>query len=263
MIFAADLDRTLIFSARRLDPLGPVTVPAEWRQNEPFGFMTGRALRSLLALSARTAFFVNTLRGLEQARRVGFISGGRCRYLALQNGLYLYRDGAEDRDWAAHVRRTVSDLPLDLSGGIDQVLAHLPGVECLSKRYEYLAVFFVEEDAFDDGACAQLAGELAGLGWDLCRQRRKLYLSPGTIHKGAVLARVRDREDGAEAVGFGDSGFDLPMLRACRSAWSLRDCELWGTDWGFPIQYSAAPAQAGTEEVLDRILSSLGEQSLC
>lgn len=260
MIFAADLDRTLIFSKRRLDPLGPITVPAEWRQGEAFGFMTPKALRTLLALSARTAFFVNTLRGREQANRVGFISSGWCRYLALQNGLYLYRDGAEDTDWAARVRRTVSALPLGLTGGIDRVLAHLPGIQCLSKQYEYLAVFFVEEDAFDGAACAQLAEELAGQGWELCRQRKKLYLSPAPIHKGAVLDRVRTLEDGAEAVGFGDSGFDLPMLEHCQTAWSLRDCELWGRDWGFPIQFSSSPAQAGTEEVLGRILSSLGER---
>lgn len=257
MIFAADLDRTLIFSQKRLDPAGPATVPAEWREDKPFGFMTPEALRTLLALARRTAFFVNTLRGLEQARRVGFVNAGRCKYLALQNGLYLYCNGAEDRDWSAHVRRTVSALPLDLSGGAARVLAQLPGIRCLSKQYEYLAVFFVEENTFDDLACGQLADELAGLGWSLCRQRAKLYLSPLAIHKGAVLERVRDWEEGARAVGFGDSGFDLPMLRACQAAWSLRDCELWGWDWGFPIRFSSAPAQAGTEEVLLRIISTI------
>ena len=263
MIFSADLDRTLIFSPRRLDPLGPATIPVERRQGAPCGFMTPEARRALMALSARATFFLNTLRGLEQANRVDFVSEGRCRYLALQNGLSLYRDGVEDRDWAAHVKRTVSTLPLDLTGGIERVLRHLPGIECLSKRYQYLAVFFVEESLFDGGACDMLADELAGLGWALCRQRKKLYLSPQPIHKGAVLARVREREDGAEAVGFGDSGFDLPMLRACRTAWSLRDCDLWGRDWGFPIQYSSTPAQAGTQEVLQRILSNLGDQKLC
>lgn len=255
MIFAADLDRTLIFSPRRLDPLGPMTVPVEWRGTEPVGFMTAKALQTLQTLAGRTTFFVNTFRGLEQARRVGFVQTGWCRYLALQNGLYLLHQGREDQAWSAHVRRTVASLPLDLPGGIARVLGCLPGIQCLSKQYEYLAVFFVEEDAFDDPACRQLARELAGQGWSLCRQRRKLYLSPLAIHKGEVLERVRELEDGDEAAGFGDSGFDLPMLRACRTAWSLRDCELWGTDWGFPLRFSASPAQAGTQEVLAHILA--------
>lgn len=253
MIFAADLDRTLIFSQRRLDPNGPAVIPAEYRQGKPFGFLTPGALEALRVLQRKTVFFLNTMRGLEQARRVEFIASGSCPYLALQNGLYLYRNGEEDREWSARVRRLVNELPLGLSDGAARVRNALPGIECLSKQYEYLAVFFVDGPAFDDTACAQLAGELARLGWALCRQRRKLYLWPKAIDKGAVLERVRDWEDGMEAVGFGDSGFDLPMLRACQTAWSLRDCELWGRDWGFPIQFSGAPAQAGTEEVLRRI----------
>ena len=84
----------------------------------------------------------------------------------------------------------------------------------------------------------------------LYRQRKKLYLYPKALHKGAVLERVRELEGGGLTVGFGDSWFDVPMLRTCDTAWSLKGCELEGTDWGFPIRYSSLPAQAGTEEVL-------------
>ena len=58
------------------------------------------------------------------------------------------------------------------------------------------------------------------------------------LHKGAVLERVRELEGGGLTVGFGDSWFDVPMLRTCDTAWSLKGCELEGTDWGFPIRYS-------------------------
>ena len=74
------------------------------------------------------------------------------------------------------------------------------------------------------------------------------------------MERVRDLEGGAGAIGFGDSWFDLPMLRACGTAWSLRDSELWGGDRDHSIRFSEAPAQAGSEEVLARILTGLGER---
>lgn len=256
MILTADLDRTLIFSPRTLAP-GGSPIPVEYRQGEPAGFLTEGALCALRAIQSKAVCLINTLRGLEQARRVDFVRDGSCTYLALQNGLYLYRDGAEDKEWSDHVRRTVSDLPLDLAGGVEQVLRGLPGIQCLSKQYEYLAVFFVEESAFDDGACAELAGTLSGQGWALVRQRKKLYLHPLDIHKGAVLERVRTLEGGEETVGFGDSWFDLPMLRACRTAYALRDCELDGRDWGFSLRFSAAPGQLGSEEVLREILQAL------
>lgn len=259
MIFSADLDRTLIFSRRRLVGDAPA-IPAEYRQGEPFGFMTPGALSALRRIQGRAVCLINTLRGLEQARRVTFVSDGSCRYLALQNGLALYRDGVEDKDWTLHVRRTVEDLPLGLSDGAALVLRALPGIECLSKQYEHLAVFFVDEDAFDDRACAQLAEDFSRSGWELYRQRKKLYLSPLSIHKGSVLERVRALEDDGGAIGFGDSWFDLPMLRACGAAWSLRGCELDGGGWDFPIRFSSVPGQAGTEEVLKSISIGLGER---
>ena len=88
-----------------------------------------------------------------------------------------------------------------------------------------------------------------------------MYLYPKALHKGAVLERVRELEGGGLTVGFGDSWFDVPMLRTCDTAWSLKGCELEGTDWGFPIRYSSLPAQAGTEEVLTHILTGIGERS--
>ena len=258
MIFAADLDRTLLFSQRRLEGDAAV-IPVEYRFGEPFGFMTPGGFSALRTLQKQAVCFVNTLRGLEQANRVVFVSDGSCRYLSLQNGLYLYRDGKEDSVWAAHVKRTVHALPLHLTDGAGIVLKQLPGIQCLSKQYEYLAVFFVEDESFDDRACSSLAAELSASGWALYRQRKKLYLYPQALDKGAVLERVRELEGCGTAVGFGDSWFDVPMLRACDAAWSLKGCELEGTDWGFPIQYSSLPAQAGTEQVLTRILTGLGE----
>lgn len=249
MIFAADLDRTLLFSQRMLAE-NPETIPVEYRQGEPFGFMTEHALSVLYALSKKMVFFVNTLRGEEQAKRICFVRDGACEYLACQNGLYLYHHGVLDTGWSRFVAGTVKDLPVSLAAGVDKVLKALPGIECLSKCYEYLAVFFVDELGFDETCYSQLASALSKDGWELYRQRKKLYLSPIAVGKGAVLRRVQELCGGMETVSFGDSYFDVPMLKASFSAFSLFGCELYGQDWGFPINYSKQPAQAGTEEIL-------------
>ncbi len=271
MIFATDLDRTLIFSSARLDPEGPPVIPVEHREGKAVGFMTPCALEALQRLQRETVCFINTFRGFEQAGRVSFVGDGSCPYLAVQNGLALYQGGEEDREWSERVQRKVDALPVTLSDAIAQTLGELPGIDCLSKRYTHLAVFFVNAKRFDDAACVQLAGKLAELGWSLRRQRKKLYLSPLGIDKGAVLERVRELEGGMDAVGFGDSFFDLPMLLGCREAWSISESELddssingstptaaYKTDAG--LRFSSSPAQAGTEEVLLRILMSLEER---
>ena len=73
MIFAADLDRTLLFSQRRLEGDAAV-IPVEYRFGEPFGFMTPGGFSALRTLQKQAVCFVNTLRGLEQANRVVFVS---------------------------------------------------------------------------------------------------------------------------------------------------------------------------------------------
>lgn len=256
MIFCADLDGTLLFSQRRILPEPPVTA-VEFRYGEPFGFMTACAYRNLREIQKRSVFFINTLRGEEQAKRVQFVGDGGCAYLSTQNGLYLYRDGVLDPVWAQKVEQTVRGLPQDLSSGIQTVLREQGGIECLSKQYEYLAVFFVDAGAFDETVYKQLQHHFAARGWEFYRQRKKLYLSPLAIDKGSVLQYVRACCGQDRAVGFGDSWFDLPMLSRCDARYSLCGCELDGIDWGFPITFSRSPAQAGTEEILSEIVQEL------
>ena len=248
MILTTDLDRTLIFTQKQLTAT-PAVVPAEYRLGQPAAFMTAAALAHLRTLQRRAVVLINTMRGLEQANRVVFVGDNSCRYVAVQNGLYLYRDGVQDPAWTALVRRTVDALPLDLSGGVQQV-KKLPGIETLSKQYEYLAVFFVAEENFDDEGCAVLAEELHASGWCLHRQRRKLYLFPAAIDKGRVLRYVQTLEGEPDTVGLGDSWFDLPMLRVCRRAYAPRGCELDGGVWDFPLRFSTYTAQAGAQELL-------------
>ena len=52
MIFAADLDRTLLFSQRRLEGDAAV-IPVEYRFGEPFGFMTPGGFSALRTLQNR------------------------------------------------------------------------------------------------------------------------------------------------------------------------------------------------------------------
>lgn len=256
MIFTADLDRTLIFSPKRLLGGAPV-IPVEYRQGEACGFMRPGALAALELLGRRGTLLINTLRGLEQARRVSFVTGSACRYLSIQNGLYLYRDGVPDWEWSRRVSRAVDALPLDLEGAAALVRRQVKGILQLSRQYEFLAVFFVEPQAFCETAYGRTRRELAGQGWDLYRQGRKLYISPLAIDKGAAVRRVQELEGDRDVVGFGDSYFDIPMLRACGAAFSLAGSELAETGCPFPVSFSSAPAEAGTEEILNRILRHL------
>jgi hydroxymethylpyrimidine pyrophosphatase-like HAD family hydrolase len=276
MILAADLDDTLIFSARRLAAAGtaaggpdsPAAVAVEYKEGAPVAYMSAPALAALRELQRRAVFVLSTLRGEEQARRVDFIRDGSCRYLCCQNGLYIYRDGAADQGWARRVARLVAALPLSLEEAAAAAQT-LPGVLRLSRRYEYLAVFFVEAAEFAAEPYQALRRELARQGWRLHRQRRKLYLLPLPINKGQALLHICALE-GVAAAGFGDSYFDWPLLAACRRRFAPAGSALAaaGTEDGefapeeerpVGIEFSRRPLLAGTEEILGRLCATWPE----
>jgi hypothetical protein len=277
VIITADLDDTLIFSARRLAAAGlsPAgAVPVEYKDGEPVAYMTAPALAALRALQRRAVFVINTLRGEEQARRVVFIRDGGCRYLCCQNGLYIYRDGAPDAGWGKAVAQAAAALPLRLEVAAAWVRA-LPGVLLLSRRYEYMAVFFVEPAEFSAALYLELRRDLARLGWRLQRQRRKLYLLPLAIDKGLALLHICGQEGsgGQGAVGIGDSYFDWPFLALCRRRLSLAGSSLAATgtkDGEFApdetkpsgIEFSRRPLLAGTEELLLRLCHEMDLEDL-
>jgi hydroxymethylpyrimidine pyrophosphatase-like HAD family hydrolase len=268
MILASDLDDTLIFSARRLGagaspPSGAVA--AEYKNETPIAYMTAPALAALRELQRRFVFVLSTLRGEEQARRVIFVRDGSCRYLCCQNGLYIYRDGAPDTAWAKRVAQLVSALPLSLEDAAAGILT-LPGVLGQSRRYEYLAVFFVAPAEFAAAPYLDLRRKLARQGWRLHQQRRKLYLLPLAVDKGQALLRIRALE-GREAAGIGDSYFDWPLLAACRRRFAPAGSFLaaaGAADGEFPpeeekpvgIEFSKEPLLAGTEEILRYLCTS-------
>lgn len=256
MIFSTDLDRTLLFSRRRLCP-GDEVEPAEFKEGKPIGYMTAGALGCLRLLQQKTVFVVNTMRGIDQAERVSFIADGSCRYVLCQNGLRLYIDGARDRRWERAVSRLAGSCRIGLAEAVELVWRELPGVETLSKRYEYLAVFFVGE-AFLDKAYRKQRKRFAKMGWDLYRQGKKLYVAPLTVNKGVALSYIQELEQTAQVWGFGDSYFDLPMLSACERRFSLVGSDLWRINIRMPVTFSRLPGANGSEEILRRVCGSLG-----
>ena len=145
-------------------------------------------------------------------------------------------------------------LPIDLDGAVGQVLDGLAGIECLSKRYEYLAVFFVDEGRFDDTACGQLAQALAKSGWELFRNGKSCTFHRLQSTKVPSLSVCGRLKMGRRQSASGDSWFDLPMLKVCRYAFAPGESALASLPCAFPIFFSERPAQAGSEEILERIL---------
>lgn len=255
MIFISDLDRTLIFSKMRFDN-NIETIDAEYKENNPVGFMTHNAYKYLKDIQKNTVFVANTLREIEQAKRITFINDGSCKYISTQNGLYLYCNGIQDKTWSGIVMKKANETIYDLDKAISIVMKNIAGIDCMSKKYEYLAVFFTDVDKFDNEAYKQLRINMVGDGWELFIQGKKMYLLPLNINKGSVLEYIKEIEYNNDiCAGFGDSYFDIPMLKKCNIAYSLYKSEIYETVTDKEITFSEKPDILGSEEILNKFLN--------
>src|SRR5690348_3965768 len=99
MIYASDLDQTLVYSRRalRIPEDTPGLVPAEWINGKLSAFMSAYALERLQSLPQDIVFMPVTTRTVEQYRRI-HIFQNECipKYAVTSNGGNIIVDGQVD-----------------------------------------------------------------------------------------------------------------------------------------------------------------------
>ena len=145
MIFASDLDRTLIFSNNSSELPENFDV-IEYRDGGNFGFMESRDLGRLSIISSRLDFVPITSRSIEQLNRIKFDRHGvRFRYAVVDSGFGVYVDGKLDLAWDRHVRSVIDEKSLS------NLVRLIEGIGIvINKRFEYaVRLNLIDEVKFD------------------------------------------------------------------------------------------------------------------
>lgn len=254
-LVACDLDQTLIYSRSAFRvPEGvplPDLVTVEFLDGEPLSYVTQRAAAGLRALAAAATFVPVTTRTLEQYRRVRL--GTRSQYAIAANGAHLISGGEPDRSWAARVtaRLEASGRPLE---EIREIAVRLADSGSWVRTVRDADGFFVylvahHRDLIPD--LSGLAADLAGRGWTLSIQGRKVYLVPAALTKEAALAEVQARTGVSRVVAAGDSLLDRGMLT--RADIAVRPCHGELHEQGFSpagMRVSTYPGVLGGDEIV-------------
>jgi len=259
MIFACDLDQTLIYSRRSMGPIDETELlPVEKYDGDDLSFMTRNAHLRLRELSGEIDFVPTTTRIVEQYERIHGLSDGiRIRYAIVSNGGRVLIDGRTDPEWDGMIREAVR------SGAA-------PGTEAkelfdrlsdpnwvLKERYcdELFYAFVVKREVIPDGWMDRLATELAGLGWNCSLQGRKIYLVPDPVSKGAAVRYVKGLAGASSVFAAGDSLLDESMLKVADEAMAPGHGELfrkYGGEDG-PIRFSDRSGIRASEDILEAV----------
>jgi hypothetical protein len=236
-LIAADLDRTLIYSAAALG-LGtagaspPRLVVAELRDGLPLSYYTHAADRILEALGQAFPLVPVTTRTVAQFRRVR-LTGRPPRFAVIANGGHLLIDGKPDTEWAHHVTSRIAGACVSM----DEVHAHLTAIADsswllrLHTAEDLFCYAIVDRDQLPPSLMDDLTAWSASRGWTTSLQGRKLYCLPAPLTKEAAVAEIGRRVGGDLMIAAGDSLLDQGLLVASAAGIRPAHGELHDRGW--------------------------------
>lgn len=219
MIYASDLDRTLIYS---LGAIGvpentPGLVPAEIIEGKTVSYISQQALNQLLELTTRVIFMPVTTRTIQQYKRINLFQETIIPdYAVTSNGGNILIGGVVDKEWRDSIGRLVARH----SASAEEVRSYIKAVVrenwIISENYcdDLFYSFIVHRDLLPLDEISNLSDQLYNLGWKVSLQGRKLYAVPVAVNKSDAIIHVRRTVRSEPMVASGDSLLDKSLLES-------------------------------------------------
>lgn len=217
MMFASDLDRTLIYSHGSLSN-EPVTVPVrnvELYNGKEITFMTEKAIKLLHELADEMLFVPVTTRTVEQYNRVHlFQKEIRPTYAVTCNGGVVLKDGVVDTQWQDHISKgidssiiTVNDVKRKIEETSDE--SWLESIRLVDRFFVYL---IIKPDSIPAERIVEYSEWAAANGWIFSLQGRKVYFIPSFINKWDATSYVAEKTGKNRVYTAGDSYLDVCLI---------------------------------------------------
>lgn len=260
MIFASDLDQTLIYSEASMGAINPAAItPVELYEERYISYMTNRALELLAQLSKQALFVPITTRTVAQYQRIFTIHQQLCPKFAItSNGGNIFIDGVPNKRWSQLIQENVANCSAP-AAQIQQLFTEIASDEWVLKFTYSDDLFYsivMEKDKLPIAQIRDFMTTLLSLGWNTSIQGRKIYLVPNAINKGAALRFVQELTGASHSVAAGDSLLDESLLLVADYAMAPSHGELFRRKTANdPYEFTKASGILASEEILKNALS--------
>lgn len=205
MIFASDLDNTLIFSYKKAIPN---SICVEIKEEKELSFMTSYCYSELQKIIKKIIFVPITTRSIEQYKRVKLIQTGNIEYALVANGGILLVNNEIDKLWYNQTLELVSESMHELNEAL-KILDSDKNIYLKARIVDKLFVFGKTKDIY---ATANNLKSLLDLNKVyVSNVGEKIYILPKILNKGTALKRIKEKFNDT-IICSGDSDFDIPML---------------------------------------------------
>lgn len=222
MIFASDLDQTLIYSINFLnkhyndhqqlrdDSLSLI----EMYNGEPLSYIHNEVIEKVRQIDATGLFVPVTTRTEAQYKRIEFSKFEiHPQYAVTTNGAKVLKNGEVDKEWEGYILSRLKDNAVDSDKITKLIKAIIPStaIKKIRTAEEIFTYCVLHRSLFDTDLLLVLEREL-GSAWKLSLQGTKLYFMPSVVSKGDALKYVQQQLGEDEVVAAGDSLLDIPLL---------------------------------------------------
>lgn len=216
MIFASDLDRTLIYSRKLIEDDDKDIVLVEKHEDREISFMRKKTLEALKKLSEDILFIPVTTRTMEQYKRI-FIMKDYIKptYAITSNGGNILVNGEVDELWREEVNKKISKI-VNHEIVKERFLSTFSDTSWIKKMIFRDNLFYSLH--FEDKSLVNLE-KLESFKfwveenqWKVSLQSRKLYIVPKFVNKWDAVLYIKNKENKTRVISAGDSYLDYPIL---------------------------------------------------
>ncbi|MBN6888558.1 hydroxymethylpyrimidine pyrophosphatase-like HAD family hydrolase [Cytobacillus horneckiae] len=261
-LFAADLDRTLIYSKRAIAEFNEdkhaFLTPVEYKDGQVMAYMTNKSIEALHHLAKEALFVPVTTRTPEQFNRINLRVP--LKYAITTNGANIFYKGDILKEW----QETVINRMKKESASIQEIkLAVQPlTINGRQKDADDLFFYYLLDERLAEHQLEEASSMANNIGWRTSLQGRKLYFIPYSVSKGEAVNFIKERENIDISFGAGDSLLDHDFLKACDFSFVPSHGELANhPHLNKAYQLTNEKGFKATEEMLGRIEQLIAFQS--
>ena len=208
MIFATDLDKTMIFNKKYVNEsiIDKVQLVEAINQS-PVSYMSKSAITKLKELNKKIQIIPTTTRSLEEFYNVKTFEF--CKYAIVSNGGIILEDNKIMQEWEEHINNILKDYKKDF----ENIINLLKESGITTSEPKVLDNIFVFSRIEDKKNCIIFLNKIINKEkFNYCIQRKKLYIIPKEITKANAVNFLKKKLNSNYLIVSGDSIMDKDML---------------------------------------------------
>ena len=218
ILFASDLDRTLIYSknSRGQEVSEQDFAAVEWVNEKPTAFMTPKGLLLFENIASSITFLPVTTRTAEQYHRITglYNTVEKPKYAIVSNGAVILENGKPLSEWSDKVLAQMQQNYTSIEHVLPQIEAYTKNESVLKvmQAESWFVYLIIDEQVFSVEDFENLSQIFYQQGFTLSHQGRKVYIMPTCINKSAALQFIKERIAAKTVLAAGDSMLDFDMV---------------------------------------------------